>query len=81
MIEVLCIGGSMNGVRKRVRDRRAVIVGTTIEPGVGITQYRYDVERIMVERDWFFIAHPSGTDMRVTVARLIAGYGRAIGPA
>lgn len=50
-----------------------------MEPGVGVTQYRYDIERIMVGSDWFFIAHPRGVNMRVTIARLIAGYGRAIG--
>ena len=76
---VTLVGGVRDGERVQVRDRRAAITGLTVEPGVGITQYRYDIERIMVGSDWFFIAHPRGVNMRVTIARLIAGYGRAIG--
>lgn len=70
---VLLVGGPRDGEWVEVRDRRAV-VSAMVEEGGRIVPLRYEIERIAVESDWFFIGHPAGTKPRETVARLIAGY-------
>lgn len=75
-VKVLCVGGPLDGQRKEVRDRRSVIAGSTIaEPGAMPVEFRYDIERIMADTEWFFVAHPRGTKSKTTIRRLLDGYG------
>ena len=74
-MDVLCVGGPLDGQRKEVRDRRGVIAGQTIAgPGERFVSYRYDIERIAGRGENFWVAHPQGTNPDETMRKLLGGY-------
>lgn len=85
-MEVLCIGGPLDGARRTVRDRRGVIdaeplpvssnflTQTIAAPAAPIIRTRYVIEQLWGQGKRFWLAHPEGTTIDEALALLMAGY-------